>query len=147
MRSICSGVGDRSLITFCRWIGYSMHFSGSRLQNLLACYLMNLVTLIIAIDRIGSLVTTQVELIDSDGLATRFLYIHRDFTLHGTSQVVTTEHLAEVTVGNVQRDITIHIRLIGTSKQLWYLARWLTAQSHIHITIDIGILTSTDNLL
>ena len=121
MSSIFCRIGDRSLIAFCCWIGYSMHFSGSWLQNLLTRFCLDIFTLIIAIDRVGSLVTTQIELINLDRLTARFLHVHRDFTLHGTTQVITAKHLAEVAVSDVQRDVTIHVRLVSTRKQQGHL--------------------------
>ena len=83
---------------------------------------MYLITLIITEDGVCSLITTQIELINLDGLTARFLHIHRDFTLHGTTQVITTKHLAKVTIGDVQRDVTIHVRLVSTRKQQGHLA-------------------------
>ena len=108
---------------------------------------MNLITLIITEDRIGSFVATQVEIVNLDRLTFCFLHVHRDFTLDGTAQVITTEHITEVTVSNIQGYITIYVRLVGTRKQLINLFVRLTAQGHIHIAVDIGILTGTYNLL
>ena len=119
----------------------------SRLQNLLTSNRMNIFTLIITIDRVGSLIATQVEIVNLDGLTFCFFHIHSDFSFDGTSQVVTTEHLAEVTIGNVQRYISIHVRLVGTRKQLINLSIRLTAQGHIYIAVDISILSSTYNLV
>ena len=46
---------------------------------------MSLITLIIAEYRVCRLITTQVEIVNLDGLTASFLYIHRDFTLHDTT--------------------------------------------------------------
>ena len=108
---------------------------------------MNFVTLIIAEYRVRCLITTQIEVVNLDGLTACLLDVHRDFSLDSTTQVVTTKHLAEVTVGDVQRDVSIHVGLVGTRKQQVNLLARLTAQVNIHITVDVRILTGTDNFL
>ena len=123
--SLCGGTNTCSIITF--WC-CSLH--------------------IITVFWVSSLITTEIEFVNPDRLTiTRFLDIQNNMTSDSTIQSITTKHFSEVSAGNSQFHISIHVGIICTAVDNRNQCSILTAQDDIHVTIDIGILTCTDQFI
>ena len=68
-------------------------------------------------------------------------------TSDGTTQVITSKHLSEVSASDGQFNITIHIGVVSTTIDDRDLNSILTTQDHLQVTIHVGILTGSNQLL
>ena len=100
---------------------------------------------VIAIDRICCIIATAIELVDDDGLATRLLHHDGDRAIDLSNFFVTAKHLTEVTIGDSQRNVAVHVGSPRASVLFFGIVDAL--HRHAHIAVDLGILTGTVGLV
>ena len=94
-----------------------------------------------AIDRVGSQVTTGIQLINLNRRTAVLLYRNSDFTINRTGTVVTTKDFSVMTVGDMDVHITIDICFVGTTVE--FTAILYTVEGNVNSGIGISTLTAT----
>ena len=103
---------------------------------------------IITILGVCSHVSAEIKFFNCDRCFTTSGLLNVQFNMSedGTTFVVTTEYLTEITAGNGQFHITLNVGIVGTCVDIRYPGAGLTPHSHNQVTVHIGILTGTYNL-
>ena len=108
------------------------------------CYVVPIIIFLISIDRVGGQITATVQFLNEDRLTSSLLHIHGNRTCDGTTGIVAAKHFLECSVRDVQRNIGIHICILGTTIDNRHILH--TVQGQVDITIHRSFLTGSVGL-